>query len=110
MGAQITLAGLFSPHSNQNWSDSFDWEPVPIYRVPKDQDFLLVAEKPCDRFDYEMIKYINSIEYQSLFERNRSLISYLEENTGIKLETLTTINHLYDKLFIEQLRGYRYVL
>lgn len=110
MGAQVTLAGLFPPDGPQKWNSYLDWQPIPVHTEPRNQDTLLSPEKRCDRFDYEMIKYSNTTEYKSLFEENQSLITDLEGNTQLELRTVTSLNHLFDKLFIVQLKGYRYVL
>lgn len=65
----------------------------------------MAAEKPCDRFTHEMIKYTNSSEYKELFTNNSELIKHLEEIAGGQLKSLTSLNFVYDSLFIEKLKG-----
>lgn len=101
MSAESNLAGFFSTDLNINWRS------IPINVVPRKEDYALAAEKRCDHFDYLMVKYENTTAYSGLFEKNKSLIRYLEVNSGLKLRTITDINNLYDTLFIERLKQFR---
>lgn len=76
-----------------------------MHTEPRNEDYLLAPEKPCDRYEYEMIKYTNSSEYKSLFEKNNALIKDLEKKSGASLNTLTKLDFLYDTFFIEKLKG-----
>lgn len=67
----------------------------------------MAPQKPCDRYEYEMIQYTNSSEYKSYFEQNQALIKDLEEKTGTPLDTLTKLNFLYDTFVIEKSNGKR---
>lgn len=79
-----------------------------VHTEPRDQDYLLAPEKPCDRYEYEMIKYTNSCEYKSFFIQNKALIADLEKKSGASLNTLTKLDLLYDTLFIEKLKKMRF--
>lgn len=57
-----------------------------------------------------MIEYENTTAYTELFKEYRSLIKYVEQKSGLKLRTLTDITNLYDTLFIEKLKNFRYCL
>lgn len=109
MSAQANLAGLFPPIGNQKWNENFNWQPIPVHTEPRDQDFTISPQRQCDRFDYEMTKYLNTTEYKQLLIRHRPLITYLERHTGLQLPSLVSLAHLHDKLAVEQLKGYRYV-
>lgn len=78
-----------------------------MHTEPRNEDYLLAPEKPCDRYEYEMIMYTNSSEYRSLFSKNSALLADLEEKTGASLNTLTKLDFLYDTLFVEKLKGLR---
>lgn len=80
-----------------------------MHTVPLDDDYLLASEKKCHHFDYVMLKYMNGSEYKGYFEKYASLIEHLEENAEMKLETITLINTVYDGLYIEKLKGKRYL-
>lgn len=76
-----------------------------VHTVPRHEDHLVAPEKPCDRYEYEMIQYTNSTEYRSFFEKNKALIKSLEEKTGATLNSLTKLNFLHDTLSIERATG-----
>lgn len=105
MSAQAAMAGMFPPHGNQKWNPYINWQPIPIH---SSEDHLLTMTA-CDRFDYDMVKYIKTTEYRKLFTERELFVKYLEKKSGSKLDTLTQINEkLYDPLFEELRRGYRY--
>lgn len=81
-----------------------------MHTEPRAEDYLLAPEKQCDRYEYKMFQYTHSIEYKSVFEKNKSLIKYLEEKSGEKLNTLKSIMSLYDQLGAEQSVGKRFVV
>lgn len=108
--AKANVAGLYSSAEHQEWNENIENRiPVPVHTVLRADDYVLASEKRCDHFDYLMLEYINSAEIRGLFKKYKSLIRYLEENSGKKLPSLTDINVLYDTLFIEQLKEKRYV-
>lgn len=106
MSAQTTLAGLFPPSDNQIWNEQIAWQPIPVHTQPQDQDYILAQRKKCDHFDYLVFEYQQTEAYRGLFKEYASFITYLEENTGLKLPTLTSIAILYDIFLTEQSRGY----
>lgn len=99
------MAGLFPPGNNQLFNKKFHWSPIPVHTQPLNDDYLVAGEKKCDRFDYLMFNYVNATVYNGLFNKYKPLISFAEEKSGMKLSTLTSINNLYDTLFIEKLKG-----
>lgn len=108
--AKANVAGLYSSEENQEWNENVEMENlVLVHTVSRADDYVLASEKRCDHFDYILYEYMNSPEIRGLFKKYKSLIRYLEENSGKKLPSLTDINVLYDTLFIEQLKGKRYV-
>lgn len=84
---------------------NINWQPISVHTEPLSTDYLLASQKRCDRFDYLMIEYMNETVYPVLSTEYKSLISFLEEQSGTELTTLTSINNLYDTLLIEQLNG-----
>ena len=109
--AKANVAGLYSSADTQEWNENIEEHiPIPVHTQPRADDYVLASEKQCDHFDYLMSEYMNSAEIRGLFKKHSSLIQYLEVNSGKKLKTLTDINVLYDTLFIERLKGKRYVL
>lgn len=109
MSAQVNLAGLFPPAPDQIWNQVLAWQPIPIHSVPIKRDAILAVDKPCDRFTYLMVEFEKTAAYKELLDRNRTLIRYLEENSGQKLPTINSILVLRDTLLLEQDRGFWYV-
>lgn len=82
-----------------------------IYQVhtkPRSEESVVAPEKPCHRFEDEMIKYTNSSEYTELFVKYGETIKKVEEIAGEPLKTLTSLNFVYDSLFIEKLKKMRF--
>lgn len=105
--ARANLAGIASTDA-QEWSENLEGiVSIPVNTMPRIDDFVLASDRRCDHFDYVMLKYMNTPEYKNVLKQHRSLIRYLEENTGMKLPTFTALNILYDILYIEQLKGKR---
>lgn len=107
MSAQCNVAGVFPPENHQSWNDEIFWQPIPIHTTPLSDDYLLAQSKKCDRFDYEMVKYLNESDYNGLFRQYGSLVAYLRHKTGLELSSLTSIMLLYDALNIERLKDKR---
>lgn len=107
MSAQASMAGMFPPASDKKWIDKLNWQPIPVHTLPFTEDYTLATYKRCDRFDYLMIDYLKTEEYQELIKKYQLLIEYLELSSGKKLPTLVDINDLYDTLSIERLKGMR---
>lgn len=107
MSALANLAGLFPPSSSQVWNKKIDWNPIPVHTLPMPEDYILASEKKCDRFDYLMFNYVNETVYNGLFKEHKELISFVEQESGLKLTTLTAICNLYDTLLVEKLAGKR---
>lgn len=108
MSAQVCLAALFPPTSDEQlWNKNLNWQPIPVHTQSRADDYLLAGEKRCDRYDYLMLQYMNGSEYKGWFKQYAELISFLEENAGMKLPTITIIFDLFDTLQIEKLNGKR---
>lgn len=98
------MAGMFPPQGDQIWNKNIPWQPVPIHSVPMAEDHLFFAWLNCDRFKKAWIDYTNTTEYKSIFEKNKSLITYLEEKSGDKMNTLRDLHNFYDRLFVGRSR------
>lgn len=110
MSAQATLAGMFPPKGDQIWNKNLQWNPIPVHTIKEKHDHVLGVRKACDRFDYEMNRYLNSSDYTNYMGKHKQLISYLEKHCGKELKSMIDIGLLYDTLNVEKQKGYRYVL
>lgn len=110
MSAEANLAALYPPFGDQIWSDELiNWQPVPVHTQPLADDYVLASERRCDHFEYIQLQFMNTSEYTDLFTKYAPLIRYCEVNSGAKLSTLTDITNLYDTLFVQRLKGKRFV-
>lgn len=105
MSAEANLAGLYPPSGEQLWKNELKWQPIPIHSQPLKDDYLVASHKRCDRYDYLQFEYCNKTVYNGLFVKYKSLISFLEQKSELKFQSLTAINNLYDTLLIEQWKG-----
>ncbi|XP_055300692.1 prostatic acid phosphatase-like [Sitodiplosis mosellana] len=102
--ALTTMAALFPPKEDAKFIEDFDWQPVPVHTSPAGSDYLLATQRSCDRFDLEMQQFLSESYYKGLFKQHWKLISYLERNSGSKINTLMDVMILYDALYVEQLK------
>ncbi|XP_015610426.1 prostatic acid phosphatase [Cephus cinctus] len=103
MSAEANLAGLYPPKDKQIWDNDIKWMPIPIHTIPEKQDNLLAAKKYCPKYDYEIEKLKNSPEIQRINKENEKLYIYLTEHSGKKIDSLESIEYLYDTLSIENI-------
>lgn len=108
--ALSTLAGMFPPNGDEIFNENLHWSPIPVHTGPCDQDYILGGLKPCDRYEYEMALYGNTTAYTEIFEKYKTLIGYMKENSGLELNTVNDLFMLFDTLITEKLKGYRFVL
>lgn len=99
------MASMFPPPDDKKLSEDLNWMPIPVHSMPIDDDYLLAAQKQCDRYDFEMQKITNGTMYKELFKRYKPLLAYLKEHSGFKMTTITEVCLLYDALYTQQIKG-----
>lgn len=105
MSAEANIASMFPPPEDKKLSEDLNWMPIPVHTMPIDDDYILAAQKPCDRYDFEMQKIINGTMYKGLFKQHKPLLDYLEEHSGFKMTTISNVCFLYDALYTQQMKG-----
>lgn len=103
MSALSNLAGLFPPGADDIWNADIPWQPIPVHTTPEVLDHILAAKRPCPLYDYALKKYKNTPEYRELNKRFKPLYEYLTLHSGKKIDSFTTVNNLYNVLYIEDL-------
>lgn len=74
-----------------------------VHTIPKYFDHVLNAERFCPRYNDALKKYLVSSEFQALFTKHKTLLDYLEENTGMTIQTLDDVQNLNNTLWIESI-------
>ncbi|XP_063219004.1 lysosomal acid phosphatase-like [Bacillus rossius redtenbacheri] len=106
MSAECNLAGLYLPVPQQRFNPEIRWQPIPVHTVPELEDYILAAKKPCPRYSEEYERVENSPEMQIINKKNAPLYSYLTENAGMVIQTVTDVEYFYNTLFIEELYNF----
>lgn len=103
MSALSNLAGLFPPTAAEIWNSNIPWQPIPVHTIPEKLDHILAGRRPCPKFDRALKQYKSASEYRELNRRFKPLYEYLTQHSGKKIDSLTSVNNLYNTLFIENL-------
>lgn len=105
MSAECNLAGLYPPVGNDVW-DEIKWMPIPVHTTPESQDWILAGKKFCPRYNREFKKIQTSGEISRINRQNEQLYSYLTEKSGSNIDDLTSLEYLYNTLYIEVIIDY----
>lgn len=103
MSALSNLAGLFPPNKNDTWNEMLHWQPIPVHTVAEFDDNVLASKKNCPAYNYALKKLKKSKEFVALDEKYEKLYEYLTKKSGRKINSLETVQFLYDCLHIETL-------
>ncbi|XP_036337097.1 prostatic acid phosphatase-like [Rhagoletis pomonella] len=107
MSLATILASFFAPHETaMDWNSDYDWQPIPIFSEPLEQDSLLLVRTPCPRY-FEARGEVNQLpEVKAELARYESLFKNLTEITGMPIRSADDINSLYITLLAEKEFGY----
>lgn len=106
MSAQSNLAGFFPPMEKDVWNDQLNWQPIPIHTMPESQDYLLAAKKLCPVYEESLKALGKSTEFKEINEKLKPIYQYLTEKTGKKVNSLQSVQNIYNCLFIEELYNF----
>lgn len=87
------------------WNKNISFEPFPVRTVLKANEFLLGLAKNCLLYNKEMERYKKTREFKKLVQKSEKSFQYLTEKTGLLINSLEKMHHLYDILYIENLKG-----
>lgn len=100
------LAGMFPPMNDQVWNNSLLWQAIPIHTIPEEMDHILSMDKPCPLYDQAYAEYQQSNEVLTILKNNKTLIKYLEQNSGQKIDTICQVKTIYQALWVENLKNF----
>ncbi|XP_055603908.1 lysosomal acid phosphatase-like [Uranotaenia lowii] len=106
MSAQSVLAAFLKPSGNAI-DISIRWQPVPIFTIPTNDDYILQQTRPCNKYNQELGRLMVSppAEYQSFFAELAQEYDYLSKNTGSTINSWMSVLGIYDTLIAEDRSG-----
>ncbi|KAK3593233.1 hypothetical protein CHS0354_012313 [Potamilus streckersoni] len=86
MSADCVLAGLFPPDPAQEWSQTLNWQPIPVHTIPVNEDYLLSTESVCPNWNDLHSKFLETDPFfQDTLKENQDLIDFVSKNApGVK--------------------------
>ncbi|KAI5632821.1 venom acid phosphatase Acph-1 isoform X2 [Phthorimaea operculella] len=100
MTALLISAGLWPPQNEQQWNETFAWQPVPYTYPPQQEDYLLYEEN-CPRYNQEKERILNAFIEESLLVPYKELFNKIAQWTNTNFSTPQEAFHL-NNLFIIQ--------
>lgn len=108
LSGAYTMAGMFPTQTNYQHSNrSVKWHLNRIHLIPQIFNRFYHMEQICPAYDQAYAKLLQSHEFKSILEGNRSLIEYLEVHSGQNVNTIRQIKNLHQTLSLERLKGFR---
>lgn len=103
MSAMADLSGFYPPVGNDVWSESMNWQPIPVHTVPEKLDEVLAAKKSCPVYDYELKKLYKSQEFRAFDKKFKPIYKYLSDHSGKVVDSLQSVQNIYSCLHIEEI-------
>ncbi|XP_065360977.1 venom acid phosphatase Acph-1-like [Calliphora vicina] len=103
MTLSTVLASMFPPHNTpMEWHPTLNWQPIPIFSEPLDQDSLLLVRTPCPRYFEARDEVFELPEVKAEMLKYQPLFKNLTEITGMNITNAEHINSLYITLEAER--------
>lgn len=100
--AETNLASFFAPSPEWKFDQHLNWQPIPIYYIPKPQDKYLETDSDCPRAVVEQKRIVNSPEGQAFISKHQEMFGNLTIDSGSPITNWTSASYLHDVLFIEK--------
>ncbi|KAM7358489.1 venom acid phosphatase Acph-1-like isoform 2-T2 [Cochliomyia hominivorax] len=103
MSLQTVLSSIFPPkHTPMEWNPKYNWQPIPVYSQPLNEDSLLLVRTPCPRYFEAFHEVLNSPGVREELKPYEYLFPELSELTGMNFTEPEDIQSLYLTLQAEQ--------
>lgn len=106
MSAEANLAGLYPPVKKQIWDDNIKWQPIPIHTKPEHDDALLAAKKNCPKYAMLTNQLFKNKYFRNVSHQNHDLYAYLTRYSGDTINSLESLEFLYNTLMVETFYNY----
>ncbi|XP_014662358.1 PREDICTED: prostatic acid phosphatase-like [Priapulus caudatus] len=100
MSAQCNLAGLYEPTGAQRWDPDIRWQPIPVHT--ESEDYLLMHNAPCPRYDALAYKSFHTPEFLKIVKENQDFLDQLSQWAGGAHADISAAKSIYDTLFCER--------
>ncbi|XP_017494266.1 PREDICTED: venom acid phosphatase Acph-1-like, partial [Rhagoletis zephyria] len=108
MTLQTVLASFFPPNDTPlEWNPKFNWQPVPIFSQPLNEDTLLLVRTSCPRYFEAIDEVLKLPNVRAEIEPYRGMLNELTAFTGMNITEPEDVQSLYLTLLAEQEFGLR---
>ncbi|KAF5298672.1 hypothetical protein FQR65_LT09652 [Abscondita terminalis] len=98
----LVLASLYPPKSTSlEWNENLNWQPV-LYQQLPDRNYLTFSLLTCLKYQNEFLSHLNSTKTKEITFFYQPLIKYLQNKTGVKMNSLMIVFYVYDILRTQQ--------
>ncbi|XP_054731873.1 venom acid phosphatase Acph-1-like isoform X2 [Anastrepha obliqua] len=103
MTLQTVLASFFPPKDTaMEWNPKYNWQPVPVFSQPLNDDTLLLVRTPCPRYFEALGEVLELPNVRAEIEPYLSMFSELTALTGLNITQPEDVQSLYLTLLAEQ--------
>ncbi|XP_037938962.1 venom acid phosphatase Acph-1-like isoform X2 [Teleopsis dalmanni] len=103
MTMQTVLASFFPPKNTpMEWNTKYNWQPIPVFSQPLDEDTLLLVRTSCPRYFEAVHEVLELPEVKAEIEPYLDMYKELAELTGMKFSEPEDVQSLYLTLLAEQ--------
>ncbi|XP_050332839.1 prostatic acid phosphatase-like [Bactrocera neohumeralis] len=107
MSMSTVLASFFPPRgTDMEWNTEYNWQPIPVFSEPLEQDSLLLVRTPCPRFFEAREEVFQLPKVKAELAEHEDLFQNLTKLTGVPIKNADDVNSLYNTLLAEQEFGY----
>lgn len=102
MSIELVLASLFPPAGTlQEWNKDLNWQPIPFFSEPLDQDTLLLVRTSCPRYHEALTEVMERDEIRQILNESQELLDNLTSLTGMDIKTPDDVQSLFSTLKAE---------
>ncbi|XP_067647607.1 venom acid phosphatase Acph-1-like isoform X2 [Eurosta solidaginis] len=103
MTLQTVLASFFSPKDTEmEWNPKYNWQPVPIFSQPMEEDTLLLVRTACPRYFEALEEVLDSPNVKAEIAPYLNMLNELTTLTGMNIVQPEDVQSLYLTLLAEQ--------
>jgi lysosomal acid phosphatase len=86
------------PKINYSPFENLQWQPVPVFNIPRETDTIIIQRRDCPRYDIEKEKQLNSDEIRKHEEANFEFYEYLSFHTSENISSFAEAEYLHNSL------------